>query len=272
LEDFYITLKHLGLLTLCVIMVGAPVSEADTSIEEGSCTVKIIDSDSSLNVRAEPYKTSQRIGKIYSNSESIARLGATYSAEYGEWIKIQYQDISGWASADYLECHSVTSQFILESAAAIITALKSRDFELLATYVHRIKGVRFSPYAYVDVESDQIFQTDAVRTLDTNIGDYLWGYYDGSGDPIKGTFDQYYDEFIFSHDFTNSTYLSIDTTIVDGNTIDNSLEVYPDARIVEFNFPSSDSSGLDWSSLRIVLEWHHEAWRLVGLVHDHWTT
>ncbi|MDD5470267.1 MAG: hypothetical protein PHO92_05750, partial [Candidatus Peribacteraceae bacterium] len=59
-----------------------------------------------------------------------------------------------------------------------------------------------------------------------------------------------------------------------GNVLDNARDVYPGAQIVEYHFPGFDPQyeGMDWSSLRLVLEKFNSEWRLVGLIHDEWTT
>ncbi|HZG78280.1 MAG TPA: hypothetical protein VEZ72_20675, partial [Paenibacillus sp.] len=46
---------------------------------------------------------------------------------------------------------------IEEAAATVARALKAGDLEELAKWAHPEKGVRFSPYAYVDVEKDLVF-------------------------------------------------------------------------------------------------------------------
>ena len=43
---------------------------------------------------------------------------------------------------------------------------------------------------------------------------------------------------------------------------------------MEYHFKGMDAQqgGMDWRSLRLVLEAHNGAWYLVGIVHDEWTT
>ena len=73
-----------------------------------------------------------------------------------------------------------------------------------ANHVHPLKGVRFSPYAHVDEDSDKVFTAQAVVGLLEDKQKQLWGYYDGSGDDILLTFADYYQHFIYSHDFLNA--------------------------------------------------------------------
>jgi hypothetical protein len=58
-----------------------------------------------------------------------------------------------------------------------------------------------------------------------------------------------------------------------GNSIDNSQEYYPGARIVEYYFPGFDPqyAGMDWRSIRLVFMEENNIWYLVGIIHDQWT-
>jgi hypothetical protein len=58
-----------------------------------------------------------------------------------------------------------------------------------------------------------------------------------------------------------------------GNSIDNSSEFYPEAKIVEYYFSGFDPQygGMDWRSLRLVFSELNDTWYLVGVIHDEWT-
>jgi hypothetical protein len=51
------------------------------------------------------------------------------------------------------------------------------------------------------------------------------------------------------------------------------MEVYPDATVVEFHFPGFEEKyeGMDWKSLRVVVEKLDNKWYVVGIIHDQWT-
>jgi len=234
--------------------------------------VRGVSVDSSLNIRTAPNRNDTPVGQIGWDSSEVVRLGETFSSIHGDWVKIQYRNNVGWASADYLNCNTDRDGEVISRATDLVTSLKLRDFDRIASVVHPMKGVRISPYAFIDIEHDQIFYGDEILAIDSNLEEIYWGRYDGSGDPIELSFDQYYEDFIFSRDFTNATYLSIDTAIGRGNTIDNSGDVYPSARMIEYHFPSTDSTSFDWVSLRIILELHEGLWKLVGLINAQWTT
>jgi hypothetical protein len=143
--------------------------------------------------------------------------------------------------------------------------------EKFSNYVHPDKGVRFSPYAYVEPDQDLTFSADEVKALLSDNSKRQWGYYDGSGDSINMTFQQYFRRFVYTHDFSNTEDIYYNVISKKGNTTDNSREIYPDAVIVEYHVPASDPSKMDWASLRLVLEEYNDDWYVTGLIHDEWT-
>src|SRR5437868_4618871 len=74
---------------------------------------------------------------------------------------------------------------ILALSKKIIIALKNKDMKTFSTFVHPIKGVRFSPYSYVDKDSDLVFKKAKIPALFSLRRKYNWGEYDGSGYPIN---------------------------------------------------------------------------------------
>ncbi|MNI87506.1 hypothetical protein D3C73_1447100 [compost metagenome] len=104
---------------------------------------------------------------------------------------------------------------------------------------------------------------------------YEWGAYDGSGDPIKLTFRDYYKAFVYDRDYANAEKKAFNQFIMHSSTTDNIREVYPEAIFVEYNFSKgpvpSDSSDMEWSSLRIIFEPYKGDWYVTGISHDQWT-
>ena len=270
--DLLRNLNRTLVLLCCLSFPGISFADAINAKKGQFCSVQGVSNDSSLNIRSAPDVQSPQLGQIKWNKNDIVRIGDAFSGVYGDWVKIQYQNISGWASAAYLKCDTSKNNDVLNLATDLVSSLKSRDFDRIASIVHPNKGVRISPYAFVDIETDQVFNSDAVRALGSNADKINWGRYDGSGDVMELTFDKYYEQFLFSHDFTNAVYRSLDVALGRGNTFNNSSEVYPTARMIEYHFPSTSPASFDWASLRIFLELHEGAWKLVGLVNSQWTT
>jgi hypothetical protein len=168
---------------------------------------------------------------------------------------------------------NVLKGIIYFRAKSTMTALKNRDWGLLAKVVHAEKGVRFSPYGYIDSKNDLLFTAAQVRNFDKDEQQYHWGAYDGSGEPIKLTAVRYFETFVYNHDFLQAPRVSYNRIIGRGNTTNNQTEAYPGAIIVEYHFPGFDSKseGIDWQSLRLIFEMKDGMAYLIGISHAQWT-
>ena len=163
---------------------------------------------------------------------------------------------------------------VLGAASMVIAALQTRDGPGLAALAHPEKGVRFSPYAAVDTDTDMVFSQARLKGFWGDPQQYAWGAYDGSGDPIELTPRDYHARFIVDRDFANPTRVGIDDDRAYGNTINNAETVYPNSIRIEFYIGPSDedAAGLDWAALRLVFEPYNGRWYLVAVIHDEWTT
>ncbi|RIE01964.1 hypothetical protein [Cohnella faecalis] len=101
---------------------------------------------------------------------------------------------------------------------------------------------------------------------------YEWGSADGSGDPIRLTFRDYFEKFVYDQDFADAPNVSAGKLLGTGNTPSNILEVYPKASFVEYHYPGTDKNGgMDWKSLVVVFVPSGSDWKLVSIVHGQWT-
>ena len=162
---------------------------------------------------------------------------------------------------------------LLKRALHVIELIGNKDMENLSNYVHPTKGLRFSPYDFIDAKSYVVFTKEEVAKLNENTKVYTWGNYDGTGEPIKLSFNDYYEKFIYDVNFANPHMIGSNTIIGKGNTISNIEEVYPDGNFIEFYFSGIDPKyeGMDWRSLKLVFEQENGVWYLVGIIHSQWT-
>ncbi|MEY9353735.1 hypothetical protein ABIF99_002581 [Bradyrhizobium japonicum] len=156
---------------------------------------------------------------------------------------------------------------IAEQASRTVAALKTHDMNELAKLVHPVKGVRFSPYAFLDTQADVRFTAVMIRRAFADRKIRAWGTYDGSGKPMRLSFADYYKRFVYDRDFARSPVSYNNQQSARGNTRDNSRGEYPDAIIVEFHFPGAGDSCV----LRLIFQQYRGAWYLVHIVHDEWT-
>lgn len=157
-------------------------------------------------------------------------------------------------------------------ANAILEAFADQDWETLATYVSD-KKVRFTPHTYVDMKNDNTLSQDEIANFAADGTMKTWGIQEGSGFPIDMTNMQYFERYVWDHDYRNADSVRWDTVQDYGSVIDNAPDVYPGSTIVEFHFDGFDPQygGMDWRSLRLVLLHDEDVnFSLVGVIHDEW--
>jgi len=162
----------------------------------------------------------------------------------------------------------------LESKA-ILQLFKEKAWSKIAEHIHPSSGLRFSAYAYIDVDGDQLFSREEFKQLAKNELNEtrFWGWYDGSGDSIQLTFPEYSEQFIYNADFVNAEKTALNHFIGGGNSLNNLLKVYENHPFTESYFSGFDPQyeGMDWCCLRLVFEFDNGKPYLVAVVHDQWT-
>jgi hypothetical protein len=162
-------------------------------------------------------------------------------------------------------------EIIFPLYSRVLRALQSRDMNSLSRLVHPVKGVRFAPYAFLESATDLRFSAGAIHRAFADQRKRIWGSYDGSGYPIRLSFQEYYQKFVYNRDFAQVARISYNSGPGhQGNTVDNSRKEFPRAIIVEAYDPGDGESN-NWTSLRLVFEQQGGAWYLVYIVHDEWT-
>lgn len=161
---------------------------------------------------------------------------------------------------------------VLAQSKRVVAALKNKNMKTLAILVHPAKGVRFSPYGYVNAETDLIFKRSQISSLMLTRRLYDWGAEDGTGDQILLGFPAYFKKFVYDRDFARAPQIVYNRVAKQGNTIVNVADFYEGARFVEYHFPGTRKfDRMDWRSLRLVYEKSDGIWYLVGISHDQWT-
>jgi hypothetical protein len=168
-------------------------------------------------------------------------------------------------------------QVIAERARQIMLAIKRRDMRALASYVHPRKGVRFSPYAYVDKKTHRVLSRQQLVRFYNSRQRLVWGEADGSGDPLRMTFRQYLKSFVYRMDLLTDkapTY-NPERPQGGGTTVNNIGEAYRGNIIIvgysHAGITAPQGGGMDWQNLFLVFEKLGSQWYLVGIVNDEWT-
>lgn len=164
-------------------------------------------------------------------------------------------------------------EIIAGTSDQVIMALKEKDAKKIAAFVHPVKGVRFTPYTYISLEDDIVFTKEEMEGFFNNQKEYLWGYYDGTGDEIRLTPSEYYEKFVYAKDYAEAEKVGYNEVLSSGNMLENQFEVYEDPIVVEYYFSGFDPQygGMDWRSLRLVFEEYEGKWVLSGIINNQWT-
>jgi len=261
-------------------VVPTPTGTPLPSPNAGLYAVVGVTMDDVLNVRTGPSVAHAISGAIPPYGTGIQTFGEGEQVGTSTWVVVQYKGNTGWVNSSHLTRQmGQIEDPVSARATEIVHALQKKDWTTLSSFVHPDKGLRFSPYTFVRVEPDAnqeqdlVFDAAQVREFPSDRAVYRWGRFDGTGEPIELTVDAYWSRFIYDAGFWRPHVIGYGEFIGKGNTINNIAQVYPQATTVEYHFEGFDAQydGLDWRSMRLVLEEKAGTWYLVGIVHDEWT-
>ena len=157
-------------------------------------------------------------------------------------------------------------------AYRILEYIRDDDYAALSNVVHPEFGVVFSPYATVTISAVQRFSAKDVANFSTDSHVYVWGVYNGSGQPIEHTPVEYITNFVPAADFFGETIIGINRIVRRGNALENITEVFPNVKFIDFHLPGQETGEeLDWRSLRLGFEEYNGYFRLVVIIYSTWT-
>ncbi|MET3695867.1 hypothetical protein SAMN05877753_102604 [Bacillus oleivorans] len=236
-----------------------------------------------------PYEKTEKTSSVFNtnfllydtSNELIAEIiftGENIVSINGEGYKTDEAKLNQFKEIFFTEDYqaypviNVPESSVQELAQEIIQALANKDTAILAQHVHPVKGLLFSPYVYIQDDA-LVFTQDEVTMLLAASDTYLWGTFDGSGEPMEMTAKEYYSRFVYDHDYVQAHEMNIDSILQRGNSINNIKEKFPDSTVVEFHIKGTEQyGGMDWRSLNLVFEQAEDgALKLVAIIHDEWT-
>jgi len=176
---------------------------------------------------------------------------------------------------DSIKLRHRKDSILLRLTSNILVALKNKNYSAFANYIHPVSGIRFSPYGYVDTLNNLRFSREKfiATARNENQDMIVWGEFDGTGDPIKMTLNNYMQRFVYDVDFVKPEKRTVNDFIGTGNSLNNLDSVYRGCDFTESHFSGFEKkyAGMDWKSLRLVFKERNGKFFLVGIVHDEWT-
>ena len=166
----------------------------------------------------------------------------------------------------------VSNQMLTDLAFEVAGYIKAGDFDSLSEMVHPIYGLVISPYATVNLSSNQCFTADAVADFDDNDQVYTWGTTSDSRAPIDLTVKDYFSRYVFNCDYTQAPTIGINQILRTGNSLENVTAIFPGAQFVDLCNPGTESAEYqDWSTLRLVFEYYNDELMLTAIIHSEYT-
>lgn len=216
------------------------------------------------------------LNKTYKENKTLNDELKSIKSDRDSLEKEKYQlekDVQALQDKVPQDANKSLREVIQNKSDEVLHMLKDKDMSRLSKLVHPDKGVRFSPYSYVNADKDVKITSAAFSGLMAETKKRLWGSFDGTGDPIDVTFSEYYKKFVYDADFVSAPQIVFSQPVQRGNSPVNIKEVYPDAQFIEYYFPVIDPqyNGMDWRSLFLVWEQKGDNWYLVGIIHNQWT-
>ena len=161
---------------------------------------------------------------------------------------------------------------MLSLSFSVLENIRDKDFRALQNMVHPELGVTFSPYATISPTTDRHLTAAQVARLGTDTNVYIWGVYNGSGEPIELSTEEFFVNYIKVAEFIDSTVIGINRIIRSGNALENIAEIYPDAKFVDFHVSRGEPTDeTDWSSLRLCFKEYNGNLRLIAIIYSSWT-
>jgi len=155
----------------------------------------------------------------------------------------------------------------------ILQLLARNELLKLADWVHPELGICFSPYAYADSARMRCMTAKGLRYL-AGIPDSVrrWGEQDGTGEPLRLSWNQYRRKFVWDKDYANLGTRRNAPAMSRGNSLLNAYSLFPGAAVVEWYVPGNERYAyMDWGSLYLVYLFRGGRWWLRAVVHDQWT-
>ena len=272
------SLYYIAVISSIVIMVTACAKDKnlpENNQTDDSQVEKPIDDDKSVNDDADTEDEKTPLTIDTDENIETNETNDTDDTEDNDETKDpkQNDDNEKPQNEDDILSESDAKEIIEATATKVINAISEKDAATISELVHPVKGLRFTPYTFVSLEDDIVFTQEEMKGFFDNTNEYLWGYYDGTGDEINLTPGEYYSKYIYSEDFKNAPEVGYNKVLSIGNALENQFEVYEAPIVVEYYYPgfNEEYEGMDWRSLRLVFEQYEDGWKLVGIIHNQWT-
>lgn len=190
------------------------------------------------------------------SQEAKVEISASYENEY----QIKRKKASS----------QVDTQTLLAAARNVAAALKEKRIEKLNLLIDPVEGLTFSPYSGAPLFFTK-FDREMLSESMASKKKYIWGRYNGSGDTIELSMNEYIDRFVF-----DINYFSLGELIYINNPekvyaydLNAVVAAYPRHEIAIYHFKGTEAIGFkDFKTLIFVLKDIKGSWYLISIIHS----
>ncbi len=162
---------------------------------------------------------------------------------------------------------------IMNLAYKAVSYIRLNDYTSLSVLVHPEFGLVLSPIPTVNLSSNQCFSAEQVAGFGSDSTEYVWGVAGDSGEPIELTPSEYIARYVYQQDYASAKTIGINHILRSGNSLENILDVFPDAEFVDFYMPGEAIGETDssWTILRLVFEEYDGSLMLAAIIHSEYS-
>ena len=166
----------------------------------------------------------------------------------------------------------LTDAELLRQANELLPLLEDKEYTALAELIDEERGLTLTAYSTVNDSDNTLF---ASALASTKLGGtlQLWGFWDGSGELMELSTDEYWDRFVWNADYNHADEIGVNRIVRAGNAVENLEQAYPECLFVDYYLHSTQgyNDETDWGSLKLVFRNCGGQWRLTAIVHGEWT-
>ncbi len=160
---------------------------------------------------------------------------------------------------------------LVAAGKEVLKAIAAKDFVTLATLTST-EGLSLNEIPNLDFSVSNLPQSQ-IQQIPTDTETFMWGYTDGKGDEIELTRKEYFEKYLFNHDYLNAPVIAVNETLGRGNSMNTIVTDSTGRNFVAFHFAGFNPTyeGMDWTTLYLVFDLEGGKYKLRGIAKDNWT-